>query len=119
MGEQGIRITQNPPEVEDPNKQKRTAIALRYDIEKDAAPLVLASGRGRVADEILRIAEENEIPLFEDPRIADLLSKLKLDTEIPAELYVLVAGVLFFVFQLDKMSEKKEKLFKKIKEEKM
>lgn len=115
MAEKGIKISYNTPEKE---QQKRSAVALRYDIEKDAAPLVLATGRGRVADEILRIAQENEIPLYEDPRIAGILSKLKMDTEIPPELYVLVAGVLFFVFQLDKMAEKKQQLFKKLKEEK-
>lgn len=94
---------------------KRSAIALRYDVEKDGAPLILASGRGVVADEILRIAEENEIPLYENPRLAEMLSKLELDSEIPAEMYVLVAEVLFFVYQLDKMAEKKQQLYKKIK----
>ena len=94
---------------------KRTAIAIRYDIEKDAAPLVLASGRGRVADEIMRIAKENNIPLVENPRMADLLSKLEIDTFIPPELYVLVAEILYFVYQLDKMSEKRDKFFKAMK----
>lgn len=96
--------------------QKRTAVALRYDVEKDAAPLVLASGRGVVADEILRIAEENEVPLYENPRLAELLSKLELDAQIPPEMYVLVAEVLFFVYQLDKMAEKRKSLYKKLKE---
>ncbi|MFH1617327.1 MAG: EscU/YscU/HrcU family type III secretion system export apparatus switch protein [Candidatus Margulisiibacteriota bacterium] len=97
--------------------KKRTAIAMRYDVEKDKAPLILASGRGPVADEILRIAEDNKIPLYEDPELAKLLGKLEIDTEIPAELYMLVAEVLFFVFQLDRMAEKKEKLVRKISEE--
>ncbi len=100
-----------------PEGKKRTAVALRYDIEKDAAPTVLAAGRGVVADEILRIAKENEIPLYENPRLADLLSKLEIDAQIPAELYVLVAEVLFFVYQLDKMAQKREKLMEKVKEE--
>ncbi len=95
--------------------KKRTAIALRYDVEKDAAPLVLASGRGVVADEILRIADENKIPLYENTKLAELLSKLELDAQIPPELYTLVAEVLFFVYQLDKMAEKRKTLYKKIK----
>ena len=45
-----------------------------------------------------RIAEENKIPLYEDPELAKLLAKLELDTEIPSELYTLVAEVLFFVY---------------------
>jgi flagellar biosynthesis protein len=105
-------------EKEQPIPGKRTAVAVRYDVEKDKAPLILASGRGAVADEILRIAEENKIPLYENRGLANMLAKLEIDTEIPAQLYVLVAEVLFFVYKLDKMAEKREKLIKRIKEEK-
>jgi len=107
------------PEGEEKKKapDKRSAIALRYDVEKDKAPLILATGRGPVADEIIRIAEENKIPLYENQELSLLLSKLELDTEIPPELYVLVAEVLFFVYKLDRMAEKRERIFKKMKEE--
>ena len=96
---------------------RRTAVALRYDIDRDKAPLVLASGRGPVADEILRIAEDNKIPLYEDPELAKLLSKLELDVEIPPELYTLVAEVLFFVYKLDRMAEKRERMVVRMREE--
>ena len=105
-------------EKEQPKPSRRTAVALRYDVEKDKAPLILASGRGTVADEILRIAEENKIPLYENKGLADMLAKIEIDTEIPPQLYVLVAEVLFFVYKLDKMAEKREKLIKRIAEEK-
>ena len=105
-------------EKEQPIPGKRTAIAVRYDVEKDKAPLILASGRGAIADEILRIAEENKIPLYENRELANMLGKLEIDTEIPSQLYVLVAEVLFFVYRLDKMAEKREKLIKRIAEEK-
>jgi len=105
-------------EKEQPIPGKRTAVAMRYDVEEDKAPLILASGRGAVADEILRIAEENKIPLYENRDLANMLAKLEIDSEIPAQLYVLVAEVLFFVYKLDKMAEKREKLIKRIKEEK-
>ena len=105
-------------EKEKPVPGKRTAVAMRYDVEKDKAPLILASGRGAVADEILRIADENKIPLYENRELANMLAKLEIDTEIPSQLYVLVAEVLFFVYKLDKMAEKREKLIKRIKEEK-
>jgi flagellar biosynthesis protein len=104
-------------EKEQPTAGKRTAIAMRYDVEKDKAPLILASGRGAIADEILRIAEENKIPLYENRGLANMLAKLEIDTEIPAQLYVLVAEVLFFVYKLDKMAEKREKLIKRAREE--
>jgi flagellar biosynthesis protein len=100
-----------------PAPAKKAAIALRYDVDRDKAPLVIASGRGPVADEILRIADENKIPLYEDPELAKLLSKLELDVEIPPEMYTLVAEVLFFVYKLDRMAEKREKVVGRLKEE--
>jgi flagellar biosynthesis protein len=111
-GEEGI-----PPREKSTPAKRKTAVAIRYDVDRDKAPLVIASGRGPVADEILRIAEDNKIPLYEDPELAKLLSKLELDTEIPAELYTLVAEVLFFVYKLDRMAEKREKMVKRIREE--
>jgi len=115
VAEERIEI---PPEEEKPPKaDKRTAVALRYDVDRDRAPLILASGRGPVADEILRIAEDNKIPMYEDRELASLLSKLELDTEIPPQLYILVAEVLFFVYKLDRMAEKREKMVKRIVEE--
>jgi len=104
-------------EEEKKAEERKTAIALRYDVDKDRAPLVLATGRGLMADEILRIAEDNKIPLYEDPELAKLLAKLEMDTEIPAELYTLVAEVLFFVYKLDRMAEKRERVVKKLREE--
>jgi flagellar biosynthesis protein len=97
--------------------ERKAAIAIRYDMDRDKAPLVLASGRGPIAEEILRVADDNKIPLYEDPELAKLLAKLELDSEIPPELYTLVAEVLFFVYKLDRMAEKREKMIKKIKEE--
>ena len=98
-------------------QERKSAIALRYDLDRDKAPLIIATGRGPVANEILRIAEENEIPLYEDPELSKLLTKLELDTEIPQELYTLVAEVLFFVYKLDRMAEKRERVVKRMKDE--
>jgi flagellar biosynthesis protein len=111
-GEEGVPIE----ELATPTERK-AAVALRYDVDRDKAPLVIASGRGAVADEILRIAEDNRIPLYEDPELAKLLAKLELDTEIPAELYALVAEVLFFVYKLDRMAEKRERMITRMREE--
>jgi flagellar biosynthesis protein len=113
---EALKNIKKKDQLQEAGGAKRTAIALRYDVEKDAAPLVLASGRGVVADEILRIADENEIPLYENTKLADLLSKLELDAQIPPELFTLVAEVLFYVYQLDKMAEKKKKLYGKLKQ---
>ncbi|MFA6170346.1 MAG: EscU/YscU/HrcU family type III secretion system export apparatus switch protein [Candidatus Margulisiibacteriota bacterium] len=106
--------------IENPEQPpaRKTVVALRYDMDRDKAPMVLATGKGMMADEILRIAEENKIPLYEDPELAKLLAKLEIDREIPAELYTLVAEVLFFVFKLDRMAEKREKVVSRLREEK-
>ena len=121
MAEERIEIPPEPetPEIEGPKPETRkTAIALRYNVDKDKAPLILATGRGPIAEEIMRVAEENQIPLYEDPELAQLLGKLELEAEIPPELYVLVAEVLFFVYQLDRMAEKRERLITRMREEK-
>ena len=96
-------------------KGLRSAVAVRYNIEKDKAPFVVAAGQGTIAEEILRVAEDNKIPLYEDKKLVDLLSKIELDTAVPPELYILVAQVLFFVYKLDKMAEKREKLITRLK----
>ena len=111
-GEEGV-----PAREETTPTERKTAVALRYDVDRDKAPLIIATGRGPMADEILRIAEDNRIPLYEDPELAKLLSKLELDTEIPAELYTLVAEVLFFVYKLDRMAAKRERMVTRIREE--
>ncbi len=108
------KIKRTVGDLEEVEKKDRRAVAVRYDADKGQAPKIIATGKGGFAEEILRVAEENGIPMYEDPTLADLLSKLDLDTEIPAELYTLVAEVLAFVYQLDKMAKKRESLKKKL-----
>jgi flagellar biosynthesis protein len=117
MAEERVNIPA-PEEEKKAAPPKRAAVAMRYDVDRDKAPLILATGRGPIAEEIIRVAEDNKIPLYEDSELAALLSKLEMDTEVPPELYVLVAEVLFFVFQLDRMAEKREKLITRMREEK-
>ncbi len=90
-----------PPRPPD-NRPIRTAIALEYDPETDDAPRVIASGRGEIADRILKIAQANQIPIREDPVLAQALSMVDLEREIPPELYAVVAEVLGWVYRLRK-----------------
>lgn len=113
---EALKNIKRKDQLSDKDDGKRTAIALRYDVDKDAAPVVLASGKGVVAEEILRIADENKIPLYENAKLAELLSKIQLDSQIPPELYSLVAEVLYYVYQLDQMAAKREKLYSKLKQ---
>jgi flagellar biosynthesis protein len=94
-----------------PNKRTlpKKAVALKYDPENGSAPTVIAKGQGVIADEILRRAQENGVPVQEDSSLVEVLSKLDLDQEIPPELYNLVAEVLSFVYRSDRRAALKSK----------
>lgn len=72
------------------------AIALQYDGEN--APIVTASGEGAIAEEILRIAREHNIPLRENALLAEMLSDLNLGEEIPPMLYRVIAEVIAYAY---------------------
>lgn len=75
------------------------AAALEYDAEHDAAPRVVARGRGAIAETIIALAREHNIPIRSDPGLVQLLSRLEIDEQIPLELYRAVAEILAFVYQ--------------------
>jgi flagellar biosynthesis protein len=74
------------------------AIALQYD--KPQAPRVTAVGRGEVARRIVEIAEANKVPIQQNAGLAIALSQVKLDDEIPENLYRAVAEVLGFILRM-------------------
>lgn len=76
------------------------AVALKYDQEKNNAPIVTAKGARLTADQILKIAEEHDIPLYKDPELVKMLSKIPLGDEIPEHLYLAVAEVIAFAYGL-------------------
>lgn len=79
-----------------------TAIALRYQPAEDhLAPRVVATGQGYVAEEILRVARENDVPLRQDPALAGALATLDVGAQIPPELFRSVAEVLAFVYKMN------------------
>lgn len=80
----------------------KKAVALRYKMDRDKAPLLVAVGQGQVAERIIEIAENYNIPIHIDPILATILSRLNLDEEIPPSLYNAVASVIAFVWQIKK-----------------
>jgi flagellar biosynthesis protein len=76
--------------------QADTAVAIHYN-EDLPAPLVIASGRGALAQAITRIARENGVPLVADPELAASLIELDVNTLIPESLYEVIAHLLVFV----------------------
>ncbi len=80
--------------------EDKKAVALKYKINEDNAPKVVAKGRGYLAENIERIAKEHDIHIERDAELADSLYKLKLDEEIPEELYEAVAKILAYIYSL-------------------
>ena len=77
------------------------AVAIRYEMESMAAPLVLAKGRNYLARRIREIAMEHQVPIIENEPLAQALYKsAEVGQEIPAHLYRAVAEVLAYIFKL-------------------
>ena len=85
--------------------KKKTAVALQYNVGEEA-PKIIASGKGILAEKILDKAKESDIPVYEDEKLADTLSKLDIGDMIPPELYGVVAEILVFVDKMDKIKKK-------------
>ncbi|MDQ1299298.1 MAG: flagellar biosynthesis protein [Campylobacterota bacterium] len=78
----------------------KKAVALRYDQDKENAPRVVATGKGATAENIIKIAQLHNLPIQEDADLVELLSKVELDKEIPEKLYVAVAEVFRFLYDI-------------------
>jgi flagellar biosynthesis protein len=82
------------------NEPLKKAVALKYKQGEDSAPKVIAKGSGWVAEKIIEIAREHNIPLHEDKNLIEILSTLDLNAEIPGELYKAVAEILAFIYKM-------------------
>jgi len=80
------------------NQQKK-AVALRYDPARDSAPKVVAKGQGALAERILALAKKNGVPVREDRALVGVLSRMKVDQEIPPQLYQAIATILAFLLK--------------------
>lgn len=83
------------------DKKLKKAAAIKYDQAKNMAPRVVAKGKGHIAEQIVQVARENDVPLHEDGNLANVLEAMELESEIPAELYRAVAEVLVFIYRLN------------------
>ena len=86
-------------------KKRKQAIAIQYKPD-EVAPKILASGTGIIADKIIEKAKSSDVPLYKDNKLANTLSKLDIGEYIPPELYSIVAEILVFVDNLDKIKGK-------------
>ena len=92
--------------LQDKKREKpKQAIALEYDPD-EAAPRVIATGKGALAERIIERAKESDVPVHRDDKLAETLSRLEIGDMIPPELYEVVAEILVFVDSKDKIRAK-------------
>lgn len=90
------------------NNSNKVAVALSYEAGEQA-PRIIASGRGYLADQIIEKSKESDVPVYQDNKLASTLTKLEIGDMIPPELYGVVAEILVFVDDMDRLRAKVKK----------
>lgn len=83
------------------HQKLKLAVALKYRQDQDVAPMVVATGKGVLAQAILKKAAEAGIPIHPDSELADMLSEVEVGDSIPEELYEVVAQIMAMVYRMD------------------
>ena len=83
------------------------AVALYYD--GDSAPKITATGSEDIARQIIAVAIEHEVPIYENPELVALLATLELGDEIPEILYRTVAELICFAYEVKAMSDEEKR----------
>jgi len=89
-------------------KEIKKAVALEYDIEIDNAPKVVAKGKGEIANNIIKIAQDNDIPIKKDEDLIELLSAIDIEKEIPPSMYKAVSEIFAFIYDLTTLERQKK-----------
>jgi flagellar biosynthesis protein len=79
----------------------KLAVALKYEYQQDVSPLVVATGKGELAEALLKKAQDLGIPIQEDKPLAEALSSLPPGTPVPEDFYQVVAQILAMVYRLE------------------
>lgn len=90
---------QNPSREPSPDSDR--AVSLEYDEEGDDAPRVTAKGQGELARKIIELARQEDIPLYQDEDLVELLYSLDIQQEIPPDLYEVVAEIFAFLYRVN------------------
>lgn len=90
------------------------AVALSYDEEGNAAPVVVASGMGHMAEKIVETAQDNGIPVYEDNSLATMLTQLELGSPIPEELYQAIVDIYIYFLEWGKKKPDVEEPVRKV-----
>lgn len=84
------------------SKETKQAVALRYDGERHSAPRIVAGGGGNIAEKILQVAREYQVPIEDNSELVEMLSFFDVGQEIPEEAYRAVAEILAFIYAVEK-----------------
>lgn len=84
------------------NARRNKAVALRYRVDEDTAPVVIASGYGAIADKIIGIAEEKGIPVYKDDSAASMLCMLEVGRSVPPDLYEVIAAIYMQILTMSR-----------------
>lgn len=84
------------------------AVAVSYERDSVRAPIVTASGRGFVAEQILAIAFAHGIKVREDADLVEILEKLDIDSPIPLEAFAVVAQILAYVYKANATAQQRK-----------
>lgn len=84
----------------------KLAVALKYERGKDEAPIVSAKGKGYIAQQIIELAQANNIEVRRDTDLVTLLEKLDINTPIPLEAYAAVAEILAYIYKANDKAKK-------------
>lgn len=97
----GSRVTEThePPPASDRSRRRPVAVALDYEFGGRSLPRIVASGKGSIAERIVELAFANGIKVRQDADLAEILSAIELDCEIPPEAIIAVAEILSYVYR--------------------
>ena len=87
----------------------KKAVALKYDENKNAAPVIVASGMGYLAEKIVETAAENGVPIYEDNSLSTILTQLQLGQEIPESLYQAIVEIYVYFLRFDPSGQGQKK----------
>jgi flagellar biosynthesis protein len=87
---------------------RKSAVALRYDRANMAAPKIIAKGRGAIAERLIALARENNIPIVEDRLLVEMMDKFNVNQDIPGELYQAVAEILVAIYKAEAGMKKRD-----------
>lgn len=91
---------------EERKKPARKAVALQYGAG-EAAPVVVASGMGYMAEKIVEVAADSGVPIYEDDSLATVLTQMQLGQEIPEELYKAIVEIYVYFLHFDPTADEK------------